>query len=176
MTRRETSLGAKGVTNHSTDTNTSKHPDFNPQVTQPTRRHTTCKPDRQEHGHAHHPHPRCAQPASAIGPYDPCNPLGEGNRQARSVLRPEQGTEQGMLPRHATQGLQQKPVPSQHKDTPGNTQATATAQYTRSTLMESSNQPMTAARRRQGQQLYAWHGNPSRRPQAVPPFPLTPAG
>jgi len=24
----------------------------------------------------------------------------------------------------------------------------------------------------QGQQLYAWHGTPSRRPQAAPPFPL----
>ena len=33
-----------------------------------------------------------------------------------------------------------------------------------------------AARRRQGQQLYAWYGTPSRRPQAAPPFPLTPAG
>jgi len=34
---------------------------------------------------------------------------------------------------------------------------------------------MAAARRRQGQQLYAWHGTPSRRSQATPPFPLTPA-
>ena len=33
-----------------------------------------------------------------------------------------------------------------------------------------------ATRRRQGQQLYAWYGTPSRRPQAAPPFPLTPAG
>jgi len=88
---------------------------------------------------------------------------------------PEQETKQGMLPRHATQGLQQKPVPNQHKETPGNTQATATAQYTQSTLLKSSNRPMTVARRRQGQQLYAWHGTPSRRPQAAPPFPLTPA-
>jgi len=104
------------------------------------------------------------------------HPLGEGYRQAHSVLRPEQGTEQGMLPWHATQELQQKPVPSQHKETPGNTQATATAQYTHSTLLKSSNWPMAAARRRQGQQLYAWHGTPSRRPQAEPPFPLTPAG
>jgi len=71
-TRQEASLGAKGVTNHTTDTRTSKHPDFNPQVTQPTRRHTSCKPDGREHGHAHHPHPRRTQPASAIGPYDPC--------------------------------------------------------------------------------------------------------
>jgi len=60
--------------------------------------------------------------------------------------------------------------------TPGNTQATATAQYTHSTLLKSSNRPIAAARRRQGQQLYAWHGTPSRRPQATPPFPLTPAG
>jgi len=60
--------------------------------------------------------------------------------------------------------------------TQGNTQATATAQYTHSTLLKSSNRPMAAARRRQGQQLYAWHGMPSRRPQAAPPFPLTPAG
>jgi len=81
-----------------------------------------------------------------------------------------------MLPRHATQELQQKPVPSKHKETPGNTQATATAQYTHSTLLKSSNRPMAAARRRQGQQLYAWHGTPSRRPQAAPPFPLTLAG
>jgi len=86
------------------------------------------------------------------------HPLGEGYRQARSVLRPEQGTEQGMLPWHATQELQQKPVPRQHKETSGNTQATATAQYTHSTLLKSSNWPMVAARRRQGQQLYAWHG------------------
>jgi len=35
-----------------------------------------------------------------------------------------------MLPQHATQGLQQKPVPSQHKETPGHTQATTTVQYT----------------------------------------------
>ena len=47
---------------------------------------------------------------------------------------------------------------------------------THSTLLKSSNRPMAAARRRQGQQLYAWHGTPSRRPQAAPPFPLTPAG
>jgi len=59
--------------------------------------------------------------------------LGEGYGQARSVFGPEQETEQEMLPRHATQGLQQKPVPSQHKETPGNTQTTTTAQYTHST-------------------------------------------
>jgi len=33
------------------------------------------------------------------------HPLGEGYGQTCSVLGPEQGTEQGMLPRHATQGL-----------------------------------------------------------------------
>jgi len=104
------------------------------------------------------------------------HPLWEGYRPARSVLGPEQGTEQGMLPRHATQGQQQKPVPNQYKETPGNTQATSTAQYTHSTLLKSSNRPMEAARKRQGQQLYAWHGTPIRRPQAAPQFPLTPAG
>ena len=87
--------------------------------------------------------------------------FGEGYGQASSVLRPEQGTEQGMLPRHATQELQ-KPVPSKHKETQGNTQATATAHYTHSTLLKSSNRPMAAARRRQGFQLYAWHGTPSK--------------
>jgi len=60
--------------------------------------------------------------------------------------------------------------------TPGNAQVTATAQYTHSTLLESFNQPIAAARRRQGQQLYAWHGTPSGRSQAAPPFPQTPAG
>ena len=89
-------------------------------------------------------------------------PFGEGYRQARSVLGPEQGTEQGMLPRHATQELQQKPVPSKHKETSDNTQATATAHYTHSTLLKSSNRPMAAARRRQGYQLYAWHGTSSK--------------
>jgi len=71
-TRREASLSAKGVTNYTTGTRTSRHPDSNPQATQLTRRHTSCKPDGREHGHAHHPHPRRAQPASAIGPFDPC--------------------------------------------------------------------------------------------------------
>jgi len=59
--------------------------------------------------------------------------------------------------------------------TQGNTQTTSTTQYTHSTLLKSFNRPMAAARRRQGQQLYAWHGTPSRRPQAATPFPLTPA-
>jgi len=58
------------------------------------------------------------------------------------------------------------------RQTPVKTQATATAQYTHSTLLESSNWSMSAARRRQGQQLYAWYGTPSRRPQTAPPFPL----
>jgi len=93
------------------------------------------------------------------------HPIGEGHVQARLVFRLEQETEQGKLPLHTTQELQQKPVPSQHTalQTPGNTQTTATAQYTHSTLLKSSNQPMAAARRGQGQQLYAWHGMPSRR-------------
>jgi len=76
------------------------------------------------------------------------HPFGEGHEQARS----------------------------EHKEKPGNTQATVTAQYTHSTLLKSSKRPMAAARRRQGQQLYAWHDTPSRRPPAAPPFPLTPAG
>jgi len=54
--------------------------------------------------------------------------------------------------------------------TPDNTQATATAQYTHSTLLKSSNRPIAAARRRPGQQLYAWHGTPSRKSQPAPPF------
>ena len=106
------------------------------------------------------------------------HPFWEGHGQARSVLGPEQETEHGMLPLYATQELQQKPVPSQHTalKTSGNTQTTATIQCTHSTLLKSSNQSMAAARRRQGQQLYAWHGMPSRRPQAATPFPLTQAG
>jgi len=59
------------------------------------------------------------------------------------------------------------------RQTPGKTRATA--QDTHSTLLKSSNQPMAAARRRQGQQLYAWHGPPSMRPQAAKPFPLAAA-
>jgi hypothetical protein len=76
------------------------------------------------------------------------HPLGEGHEQARS----------------------------EYKEKQDNTQTTTTGQYTHSTLLKSSNRPMAAARRRQGQQLDAWHGTPSRRPQAAPPFPLTPAG
>jgi len=44
------------------------------------------------------------------------HPLGEGYGQARSVLGPEQGTEQGKLPWHATKELQQNPEPSQYKE------------------------------------------------------------
>jgi len=190
---------AKGVTNHTTGTRTSIHPDSNPQATQPTRRHTSCKPNRREHGHAHHPHPRRAQPASAIGPYDPCKtanataaiwPGGNARAQFRALTlacttpSPRGGYGQPARSSDLSRGQSKecypgmrhrKLVPSQHKETPGNTQATATAQYTHSTLLKSSKRPMTAARRRQGQQLYAWHGTPSRRPQAAPPFPLTPA-
>ena len=106
------------------------------------------------------------------------HPFGEGHGQARSVFGPEQGTEHGILPLYATQELQQKLVPSQDTalQTSGNTQATATVQYTHSTLLKSSNQPMSAARRKQGQQLYVWHVTPSRRFRVAPPFPLTPAG
>jgi len=103
------------------------------------------------------------------------SPLGRirASPPGRSVLRPEQGTEQGLLPLHATQELQQKPVPSKHKETPGNTQATATAHYTHSTLLKSSNRPMAAARRRQGHQLYAWHGTPSKSvAEVIQPQPL----
>jgi len=80
--------------------------------------------------------------------------FGEGHVPARSVLGLEQGTEQGQLPRYATEDLQQNPEQT-HNKRPGNTEATTTAQYTHSTLLKSSNRPMTAARRRQGQQLYA---------------------
>jgi len=45
-----------------------------------------------------------------------CHPFGEGYEQARSVLGPEQGTEQTQLPRHATKDLQQNPEQSQHKE------------------------------------------------------------
>jgi len=44
------------------------------------------------------------------------HPLGEGYGQARSVLGPEQGKDQGKLPRHATKDLQQNPELSQHKE------------------------------------------------------------
>jgi len=64
ITLRQASLGAKDVTTYTTGTRTSIHPDSNPQATQPTRRHTSCKTDGREHGHAHHPHPRRTQPAS----------------------------------------------------------------------------------------------------------------
>jgi len=50
------------------------------------------------------------------------------------------------------------------KQTPGQTRAVTDKHFT---LLKSSNQPMTAARRRQGQQLYAGHG-PPRRPWPLP--------
>jgi len=71
-TRREACLCARGVTAITTGTRTSKLQDSNPQETQQTQRHKSCKPDRWEHGHAHHPHLRRAQPTSKTGPYDPC--------------------------------------------------------------------------------------------------------
>ena len=100
--------------------------------------------------------------------------LGEGHEQARST-RVEQGIGQVQQPRLTSKD--RKKIPTENKSPrPDNTQSTATVQYTHSTLLKSSNKPMAAARRRQGQQLYAWHGTPSRRPQSAPPFPLTPAG
>jgi len=80
------------------------------------------------------------------------------------------------LARYHPLGEGHEPACLEHKEKPDNTQVTVTAQYTHSALLKSSNRPMAAARRRQGQQLYAWHGTPSRRPQTAPPFPLTPAG
>jgi len=44
------------------------------------------------------------------------HPLGEGHEQARLVLGPEQGTEQGQLPRHTAKVLQQNPEQSQQKE------------------------------------------------------------
>jgi len=44
------------------------------------------------------------------------HPFGEGHEQARSVLGPEQGTEQGQLARHATKDLQQNPEQSHLKE------------------------------------------------------------
>jgi len=70
--QQEAGLNARGVTTITTGTRTSKLQDYNPQATQPTRRHKSCKSDEREHGHAHHPHPRRAQPASKTGPYDAC--------------------------------------------------------------------------------------------------------
>jgi len=59
------------------------------------------------------------------------------------------------------------------RQTPGKTRATA--QETHSTVLKSSNLPMAAAGRRQGQQLYAWHGTHSTSLPAASPFPLTTA-
>jgi len=55
------------------------------------------------------------------------------------------------------------------QQTPGKTRATV--KDTHSTLLKSSNWPMTVKRRRQGQQLYAYHDQP-RRPPAWQPLPL----
>jgi len=83
------------------------------------------------------------------------HPFGEGHRQAGTVLRPVQGKEHGAQPaRQAAPGTKTSQNHNMALQTLGNTQATATAQYTHSTLLESFNQPIAAARRRQGQQLY----------------------
>jgi len=186
------------------DTNAASLPDGNMDTTHIIHIHGRHSPPPQlgltthaaQHTQQHSHGPAGIQQNSKLSPwFAQHHPLREGHEQACLVLGPEQGTEHGMLPLHVTQELQQKPVPSQHKEksaelqqitwthhhntalqTPGNTQATATAQYTHSTLLKSSNRPMAATRRRQGQQLYAWHGTPSRRLRAAPPFPLTPAG
>jgi len=96
-------------------------------------------------------------------------PYGPANMQQKPKLLAQ-------LARYHPLGKGHEQARSEHKEKPDNTQTKVTAQYTHSTLLKSSNRPMAAARRRQGQQLYAWHGTPSRRPQTVPPFPLTPAG
>jgi len=76
-----------------------------------------------------------------------CHPFGEGHRL---------GKEHGAQPaRQADPGTKTSQNHNMALQTLGNTQATATAQYTHSTLLESFNQPIAAARRRQGQQLYA---------------------
>ena len=97
--------------------------------------------------------------------------FGKGHVQANLVMDPVTASnkQKNLDDRGKLQTRTQAP------EAPDNTQTTTTGQYTHSTLLKSSNRPMAAARRRQGQQLYAWHGTPSRRPQAAPPFPLTPA-
>ena len=99
-------------------------------------------------------------------------PFGAGHVQANLVMDPVTASnkQKNLDDRGKLQTRTQAP------EAPDNTQTTTTGQYTHSTLLKSSNRSMSAARRRQGQQLYAWHGTPSRRPQAAPPFPLTPAG
>jgi len=105
------------------------------------------------------------------------HPLGDEHGQAGTVLGPVQGKEHGAQPaQQAAPGTKTSQNHNTALQTPGNTQATVAAEYTHSTLLESFNLPITATRRRQGQQLYAWHGTPSRRSQAAPPFPQTPAG
>jgi len=92
------------------------------------------------------------------------HPFGEGHGQARLVLGPEQGMEHGMLPLHATQELQQPGTKPAH----GTANAGQHSGYSNSSIhtlytTEIPNQPMAAARRRQGQQLYPWNGTPNRR-------------
>ena len=74
-TRQAAGLGARGVTKTTTNTRTSEPQDSDsPAHEQPTRRHISCKPDGQKHGHtAHQPHPRQAHPTATVGPYTPCN-------------------------------------------------------------------------------------------------------
>ena len=81
--------------------------------------------------------------------------LGEGHEQARSA-RLEQGIGQ-VQPRLTSKD--RKKIPSEHKSPrPDNTQATATVQYTHSTLLKSSNRTMAAARRTRTTTLcMAWH-------------------
>jgi len=99
-------------------------------------------------------------------------PFGAGHVQANLVMDPVTASNKQIFldDRGKMQTRAQAP------EAPDNTQTTTTGQYTHSTLLKSSNRSMSAARRRQGQQLYVWYGTPSRRPQAAPPFPLTPAG
>jgi len=132
--------------------------------------HTTTLTLQQTHDrtkNAKLKHKHLARPAR----YDS---LREGHEQVRSA-RVEQGI--GQVQQLRLTNKDRKKIPAEHKTPrPDNTQAAATAQYTHSTLLKSSNRPMAAARKRQGQQLYASHGTPNRRPQTAPPFSLTLAG
>ena len=173
--RQEAGLGARGVTKPTTGTRTNKPQDSDPKRMNSRPGDTivaSLTDGNMDTPHIIHIHGRHSPPprldptphgtkSTLQQPYGPANmrqkskllawlgryhPLGEGHEQARS----------------------------EHKEKPDNTHATATAQYTHSTLLKSSNRPMAAARRRQGQQLYAWYDTPSMRPQTAPPFPLTP--
>ena len=90
---------APGVTNYPTGTRTSKPQDSNPSApTQPTWRQTTAVATADSAKNLwQHP-----EPLTRHARY---YPFGEGHVQARSVLRLEQGTEQGQLPQHATEDL-----------------------------------------------------------------------